>query len=120
VFFLDISRTVPLDGTIGYAKLAKLATREVSSSEIGEDFRKRLSHILGRDYHTARFAKSNADDQREIGLLKSELGEISQFHQGAGEWVRQCLQPADFVAIYRILKECADRIGGLFGGQRVD
>jgi len=85
VFFLDISRTVPLDGTIGYAKLAKLATKEVSSTEITEDFCKRLSHILGRDYHTARFAKSDADEQREIGLLRSELGEISQYHQGAGE-----------------------------------
>jgi len=85
VYFLDISRTVPLDGTIGYAKLAKLATEEVSSTELNEDFRKRLSHILGRDYHSARFAKSNADTEREVGLLRSSIGEISQFHQGAGE-----------------------------------
>jgi predicted ATPase len=85
VYFLDISRTVPLDGTIGYAKLAKQATQEISSNQITDEFRKGLSHILGKDYETARFATSNADSERQVGLLKSGVGEISQFHQGAGE-----------------------------------
>lgn len=85
VFYLDISRTLPLDASAGYAKIAKLAATEVSTSEIDADYRERLSHVLGREYKRARFAFSDADKKRDVGLLEREFGEISQFHQGAGE-----------------------------------
>ncbi len=85
VFYLDISRTLPLDASAGYAKIAKLAAAEVSTSEILPDYRERLSHVLGREYKRARFAVSDADKKRDVGLLEREFGEISQFHQGAGE-----------------------------------
>ncbi|MBL8600480.1 MAG: AAA family ATPase [Myxococcales bacterium] len=85
VFLLDISRTLPLDAAVGYAKIARLAAAEIESSEIDNTFRGRLSHILGRDYKKARFAKSDVDKNREVGLLEREWGELSQFHQGAGE-----------------------------------
>lgn len=85
VFWFDISRTIPLDASAGYARLAKLAAAEVASSSIEDDFRDRLSHVLGRTYISARFAKSDADAKRDVGLLKREFGEVSQYHQGAGE-----------------------------------
>jgi predicted ATPase len=85
VFVLDISRTLPLDVTVGYAKIAKLAASEVSSSELPEEYRKHLSHVLGRDYKNARFATSDVSTTKQVGLLTREFGEISQFHQGAGE-----------------------------------
>ena len=85
VFLLDISRTLPLDASVGYAKIARLAAEEIESDEISDAFRDRLSHVLGRNYTKARFATSDVDKKRQVGLLEREWGELSQFHQGAGE-----------------------------------
>ncbi|BAY75624.1 hypothetical protein NIES25_20710 [Nostoc linckia NIES-25] len=85
VFIFDISRTLPLDASAGYAKIARLAASEISTDEIQPEYRKHLSHILGREYTKARFATSDVDQKREVGLLTRDFGEISQFHQGAGE-----------------------------------
>jgi predicted ATPase len=85
VFLLDIARTLPLDASVGYAKIARSAASEIESSDISDDFRKRLSHVLSRDYKKARFATSDVDKNRQVGLLEREWGELSQFHQGAGE-----------------------------------
>jgi predicted ATPase len=83
VFLFDISRTVPIDATAGYAKIAKKASKEISSLELSGEYRTFLSRILSRDYLNARFAKP--DVNHEVGLLRRDFGEISQFHQGAGE-----------------------------------
>jgi predicted ATPase len=85
VFLLDIARTLPLDASVGYAKIARSAASEVESAEINDQFRERLSHVLGRNYKKARFATSDVDNKRPVGLLEREWGELSQFHQGAGE-----------------------------------
>jgi predicted ATPase len=85
VFLLDIARTLPLDASVGYAKIARSAAAEVESAEINDAFRERLSHVLGRNYKKARFATSDVDKKRPVGLLEREWGELSQFHQGAGE-----------------------------------
>ena len=85
VFWFDISRTLPLDATAGYARVAKLASEEISSEFIQDDFKDKLSYILGREYRSARFAAPDINEQRIVGLLGRDYGEISQFHQGAGE-----------------------------------
>lgn len=85
VFLLDIARTLPLDASVGYAKIARSAASEIESAEINDEFRGRLSHVLSRDYKKARFATSDVDAKRQVGLLEREWGELSQFHQGAGE-----------------------------------
>ena len=85
VFLMDVSRTVPLDVSVGYAKIARQAAAEISTTQIEDPMRDRLSHILGRNYRNARFAVSDADARREVGLLERDWGELSQFHQGAGE-----------------------------------
>ncbi|WP_395683331.1 AAA family ATPase [Dokdonella sp.] len=85
VYLLDIARTLPLDASAGYAKIARSAAAEVESSEINDAFRDRLSHVLGRQYSKARFATSDVDKKRSVGVLEREWGELSQFHQGAGE-----------------------------------
>ena len=85
IFFMDVSRTVPLDVSVGYAKIARQAAAEVSTTQIEDALRDRLSYILGRLYNNARFAVSDVDARREVGLLTRDCGEISQFHQGAGE-----------------------------------
>jgi predicted ATPase len=85
VFWYDVARTLPLDATAGYARVARLAAGEIGTEEIGGEFRNKLSYILGRQYSVARFAQPDVSAKRQVGLLTREFGEISQFHQGAGE-----------------------------------
>lgn len=85
VYIFDISRTLPLDASAGYARIAKLTAGEVANVEITQEYREWLSFILGRHYANARFAKPDIDTRRDVGVLQREFGEISQFHQGAGE-----------------------------------
>lgn len=84
-FILEISRTLPLDATAGYARMAKLAAREISRSEITDEYKERLSYILGKEYHKASFATTEFDAKKQVGLLTREFGDVSQYHQGAGE-----------------------------------
>lgn len=85
VFWFDVARTLPLDATAGYAKVARLAAGEIATEALSEEFRGKLSYILGREYQDARFAAPDVNEKRVVGLLRREFGEISQFHQGAGE-----------------------------------
>ena len=85
VYWFDVARTLPLDATAGYAKVARLAAGELSTEALTDEFRVHLSHILGREYSNARFAAPDVNVNRTVGLLQREFGEISQFHQGAGE-----------------------------------
>lgn len=86
VFFLDISRTLPLDATAGYARIAKIASEERGTQvELNDESIRSLSYVLGQDYIRARFVGTDINTSREVGLLTREYGEISQFHQGAGE-----------------------------------
>jgi len=85
IFWFDVARTLPLDATAGYAKVARLAAGEISTEALSDEFREKLSYILGREYQDARFAAPDVNEKRPVGLLRREFGEISQFHQGAGE-----------------------------------
>lgn len=85
VYWFDVARTLPLDATAGYAKVARLAAGERSTEALSDAFRTHLSYILGREYQNARFAAPDVNANRPVGLLQREFGEISQFHQGAGE-----------------------------------
>jgi predicted ATPase len=85
VYWFDVARTLPLDATAGYAKVARLAAGEISTEALSDDYRGKLSYILGREYQDARFAAPDVNEKRTVGLLRREFGEISQFHQGAGE-----------------------------------
>lgn len=85
VYWFDVARTLPLDATAGYARVARLAAGEISTQSLSNEFRDHLSYILGREYKNARFAAPDVNEKRTVGLLHREFGEISQFHQGAGE-----------------------------------
>ena len=85
VYIFDISRTTPLDASVGYARIAKLTAKETASNSLSDPLRNSLSQVLGRDYSSARFVQPDVDDKREVGLLGTGALEISQFHQGAGE-----------------------------------
>lgn len=84
VVFLDISRTLPLDATAGYAKIAKAVADAIGSEvTISDDLMTEYSHIMSGRYPIGRFIQPVAN--RDLGLVTREFGEISQFHQGAGE-----------------------------------
>ena len=48
VYWFDVARTLPLDASAGYAKVARLAAGEVSTEELSDNSRISLSYILGR------------------------------------------------------------------------
>lgn len=86
VFFLDVSRTLPLDATAGYAKIAKQSVSENQGNvTLDEESLKGISCVLGRPYAAARFTSTDIDPKKEVGILTNTFGEVSQFHQGAGE-----------------------------------
>ena len=87
VFYFSISRTLPKDATAGYVKVAMNANEEAGEVlELSEENRKEYSYIMGQEYTNARFTGTNVDKNKEIGLVTTKaFGEISQFHQGAGE-----------------------------------
>jgi len=85
VWFFDVARLLPIEATIGYAKVAKSTAAEISDSEVTEEYRNQYSFVMGHDYTKARFATSDVSPDNKVGLLEREFGEISQFHQGAGE-----------------------------------
>lgn len=102
VFLLDISRTLPLDATAGYAKIAMNANAEAGREIIlTEESIKDLSYVLGHSYSRARFINTNIDENKEVGLLTKSYGEISQFHQGAGE--------DTILDIFRLLQEIPEQ-----------
>jgi len=112
VYFFDITRTIPKDATVGYAKIAKQAASEKASAELDKDYKKQFSYILAKEYTRARFVTYGTEKKRDVGLLTKQIPiklkvakngqiellfdtenlpkeeielEISQFHQGAGE-----------------------------------
>ncbi|MEU6382031.1 AAA family ATPase [Streptomyces bauhiniae] len=82
VFFLDISRTQPIDTLIGYGKIAKQATFHGDETEFPDSDRNMLARIMNKSYIAGRMAKY---EQKQIGILSTADGEYSNFHQGAGE-----------------------------------
>ena len=85
VYLLEISRTLPLDASAGYVKIARSAASEIESDEINDEFRARLSHVLGRTYQKARFCHLRRRSSKTGWVAGAGMGEVSQFHQGAGE-----------------------------------
>lgn len=86
VFFLDVSRTLPLDATAGYAKIAKQSVSENQGNVmLSDESLEGISYVLGRSYVAARFTSTDIDPKKEVGILTNTFGEVSQFHQGAGE-----------------------------------
>jgi predicted ATPase len=81
VYFLDISRTMPIDALVGYAQIAKNSSK-FGSEDLEVTLRSRLSWLMGRTYKAAKFAVSL---DKRVGVLTQEFGEYSKFHQGAGE-----------------------------------
>lgn len=85
VYFLDVSRTLPLDATAGYAKIAKQSAAESANIELNEESISALSYVMGKNYSAARFANTEIDSTKDVGILTNSFGDVSQFHQGAGE-----------------------------------
>jgi len=85
VIYQDVSRTLPLEATVGYARIAKRAATETATSSLAANVRAYYSSIMGRTYDEARIATTDLDDKRGVGVVKVAGKQFSQFHQGAGE-----------------------------------
>lgn len=83
IFFLDISRTQPIDTLIGYGRIAmaKMADENYSAA-INDAYLGFLSRVLDRTYASGEIVQSN---NKQVGILESGGRRYSNFHQGAGE-----------------------------------
>ena len=80
-----MSRTLPLDSTVGYSKIAKRAAIEVSAATLDNKFHTYFRAILGRPYEESGFAVADVDKTKHVGVVRYGGTRYSQFHQGAGE-----------------------------------
>jgi len=85
VQFLDLSRTLPISGRTGYAKIAKSTHVEASAETFDETRLGRLSNILGHKYDQAKMAIADVDPDRPIPVLQRSNSAYSGYHQGQGE-----------------------------------
>lgn len=100
VILQDISRTLPLDATVGYARIAKRGTESATSTTLGADLTTFYNAIMGRKYQSIRIASKSTDSSKPVGVVKWGNNQFSQFHQGAGEDAT--------LDLMRILKDVAD------------
>lgn len=85
VYFLDITRTQPIDSLIGYGKIAKEAAFGESEVELDDANRQRLARVLRRDYTAGKLVVSESGKRKEVGVVTRDGTTYSNFHQGAGE-----------------------------------
>ena len=85
VYFLDITRTQPIDALIGYGKIAKAAAFGESEVELDDTNRLRLARVLRRDYTAGKLVVSESGKRKEVGVVTRDGTTYSNFHQGAGE-----------------------------------
>ncbi|WP_181428637.1 ATP-dependent nuclease [Modestobacter versicolor] len=84
VYFLDVSRTQPIDTLIGYGRLARVELAErAGETHLSDNFRGILSRILHRKYDSGSVVK---DEQgKQVGIVSRDGLTYSNYHQGAGE-----------------------------------
>jgi len=85
IILQDVSRTLPLEATVGYAKIANRNAKEDSSDKLDMELTTFYSSIMGKKYDSAKFSTSTYDAQRQVGVVDTLGFQYSQFHQGAGE-----------------------------------
>ncbi len=84
VYFLDISRTQPIDTLIGYGRLARAELAESAHEvHIDDNFLPMLSRVLGRTYDSGSLVRD--DRGKQVGVVVAAGTTYSNFHQGAGE-----------------------------------
>ncbi|MCO7641905.1 AAA family ATPase [Pseudomonas sp. S 311-6] len=86
VEYIDLSRVQPVGARLGYLRLANPQLKETAIQDLWTDEKvRRLSHLLGKKYESARMATTEIDGKRKIPVLNINGKSISGFHQGAGE-----------------------------------
>ncbi|MFJ4968486.1 AAA family ATPase [Streptomyces sp. NPDC088755] len=77
VFFLDISRTQPINTLVGYGKIAKELNFPGDIRPFSESDRSLLSRIMNKSYTSSGMAKY---ENKQVGVLTTDAGEYSNFH----------------------------------------
>jgi len=83
-FFLDVSRTQPIDSLIGYGKVARIELAQSTDElALSDEYRDSLSRVLGRTYESGSIVRDERGKQ--VGIVSHGGTTYSNFHQGAGE-----------------------------------
>ncbi len=73
VHYIDLSRVQPIAERTGYSRLANPQLHEASATTWDEKRVASLSHIMGRDYESARLAITSGDTKRGVPILNRLL-----------------------------------------------
>lgn len=83
VFFLDVSRTLPLDATAGYAKIAKQSVTENRGNiSLNDESIQGISYVLGREYAAADLLARMLLPKRKLVFLQMRLVKFPSFIKG--------------------------------------
>ena len=85
VNFLDLSRVQPIATRVGYARIAKVHSKEIKSSLFEDNALKRISDIMSKKYDMAKLSTTDIDSARQVPILSKDGIIYSGFHQGTGE-----------------------------------
>ena len=85
VAYIDLRRIQPIVARTGYSKLAKDATKEMSSAAFDSGRLSRLSQIMGRNFGATRMALTDADEKRIVPVFTDGSETYSGYHSGAGQ-----------------------------------
>lgn len=107
VNYIDLRRLQPIVARTGYSKLAKDATKEMSTEDFDKDRLSRLSQIMGRQFSGTRMVLTDADDKRIVPVFNDNGWTYSGYHAGAGqmtisEFLRFDPRPTSLVLIDEI------------------
>lgn len=89
VNYIDLRRLQPIVARMGYSKLAKDATKELSAKAFEAARLTRFSQIMGRQFSGTRMALTDADKNRTVPVFidkgTNEAQAYSGYHAGAGQ-----------------------------------
>lgn len=96
VYYIDLRRAQPIATQVGFSRLTKPQFKEIRRKDFQPKRLEHLSSIIGREYMSARYSLTDADEHRWVPVVSTPAAEYSAFHQGAGETTVIELMQYDF------------------------
>lgn len=85
VNYIDLRRLQPISARVGYARLAKDATKETDVVSFDEGRLARFSQVMGCQFESTQMVTTDADSGKPVSVFKEKDNKYSAYHAGAGQ-----------------------------------
>ncbi|HEX5182203.1 MAG TPA: AAA family ATPase [Allosphingosinicella sp.] len=85
VNYIDLRRIQPIAVRVGYTKLAKEMARETQAAHFDQQRLGRFSQIMGWQFDSAKFACTDASDDKIVPVFGQHGSVYSGYHAGSGQ-----------------------------------